>query len=354
MTTSNLYLVEDDGLLKVGTMFPLVAAPVIIGVALGLIIVSLTGLGTWVADSVILALVFAPIFAEYRARRLSNLNREDLASREGAKNIPWSSIEHMRIKGRTLTFRSNGLWTSATIETSDAARLGQKASSMLGGNFIAIPEEPPRFSPAARFFLLAGVIFIISEGITFAAALTPFFTGEQQHYANLYNSMEAGLGPTIFQQWGAIFLNNVEVALTGSVPGIGSLFLGFASYNTGRVAQIVAINNGYPPYLLLALLFILPHAWVEEVSYPLAGALGFYMFSWRRQSYAEFSNWHTRASTKVALGFASIALLLAIAATLEVSEPGLGLGALVLWVPVTAAAVYAYLKFRSRISAALS
>jgi hypothetical protein len=83
-----------------------------------------TGLGTWVADSVILALIIAPILAEYRAHRLANLDHEELTSKTGARTIPWSSIEHMRIKGRTLTFKSNGLWTSATIETSDAARLG--------------------------------------------------------------------------------------------------------------------------------------------------------------------------------------------------------------------------------------
>jgi hypothetical protein len=357
MDTSNLYLIGDEGVLKVGTMFPLVAVPIILGAVLGLLVVIFSDFGNWVAMSVVLALIIGPIVGAFRARRLANLvklGRQELASMPGVRNIPWSSIQYMRIKGRQLSFRTVSGWFSTTIDTTDADRLGQKASSVLGSNSTMAPEEPPRFSPTMKFFLIAAAIFLITEAITFAASLTPYFAGEQARYTNLYNSTEASLGPTIFQQWSEIFLNNVQVALASFVPAFGSLVLSLSSYNTGRIVQAAAAHYSVSPATFLELLFILPHTWVEEVSYPLAGALGFYMFTWRHQSYAEFSNWRTRASTKVTLGFASVAFILAIAAALEVSEPDLGLGALLLWVPVLIGAFYALMKLRPRIAAALS
>jgi hypothetical protein len=359
MNTSNLYLIGDEGLLKVGTMLPLVALPIILGAVLGLVVVIYSDFGNWVAMSVVLALIIGPIIGTYRAHRLAslvNLSPQELASKQGVRTIPWSSIQLMRIKGRALSFKTGSEWTSTTIERVDASRLGQKASSVLGGNFTEVPEAPPRFSPMAKFFLLTAAIFIITEGIMFAASLTPFGTGEQLHYTNLYNSTETSLrqGPTIFNQWSQIFLNNVQVALASFVPGFGGLVLGLSSYNTGRVIEVIGVINNVPPSGILFVLFILPHTWVEELSYPLAGALGLYVFSWRRQSYAKFTNWRTRASTKTTIGFASIALILAIAAILEVTEPSLGIGALGLWVPVLLIGLYALVKLKPRIAAFLA
>ena len=357
MNTGNLYLIGDEGMLRVGTIFPLVAAPIILGVVIGLLVVIFSEFSNWIALSVVITLILGPIFGEYRARhltRLARLGHDELASRKGALAVPWSSVEHMRLEGRRLTFRLARGWISATIERADAERLGQKASSVLGGKFAEIPKGPPRFSRATKFLLLTAVLFLITEGITLAASLIPFFSGEQTHYTNLYNSVRQSLGPTIFQQWSAIFLNNVQVALTSFVPGFGSLVLGLSSYNTGRVIQAAAIYFNVSPTYFLIILFILPHTWVEEVSYPLAGALGFYAFTWRHQSFAEFSSWKTRASTKITLGFTSIAFLLAVAAALEVTEPDLGIGALLLWGPVALVGIYAYLKLKSRIAAAFS
>jgi hypothetical protein len=363
MDTSSLYLVGDEGILKVGTMFPLVALPIILGAVLGLLVVIFTGFGNLVATSVLLALIISPIVGEFRARRISNLvklGHQEFASMSGVSAIPWSSIQSMRIKGNKLSFRSVSGWFSTTIDRTDADRLGQKASSVLGGSFTKIPEEPPRFSPTAKFFLITAAIFLITEGITFSASLTPFFAGEQSSYTNVYNNVKSGLGTTFFQQWTAIFANNVDVALESFVPALGSLVLGVASYNTGRIIQVIAIQStatlgiNIPPSAILLSLYILPHSWVEEVSYPLAGALGFYMFTWRHQSYSEFSSWKTRASTKVTIGFAFVALVLAIAAVLEVVEGYLQLGALLLWVPVVLGSIYAYRRFKPQLAAYLS
>jgi hypothetical protein len=363
MDTSNLYLIGDEGILKIGTMFPLVAVSIILGAAVGLLVQIFTDFGNWVAISVVLTLLVAPIICAFRARRLStltSLSHQELSMKQGVRTIPWSSIQSMRIKGKRLSFRTVSGWFSATIDRADASRLGQKAASMLGGNFAEVSEDPPRFSPITKFFLLTAAIFILTEGITIAASLTPFFAGEQGRYTSFYNNVESGLGTTLYQQWITIFLNNVEVALTSFVPAYGSIILGFASYNTGRIVQVIAIHYSttlhynVSPSAILVALYILPHSWVEEVSYPLAGALGFYMFTWRHQSYAEFSSWKTRASTKVAMGFVFIALILAFAALLEVVEGALQIGALLLWVPVVLGSIYAYLRFKPQLAAYLS
>jgi len=327
-----------------------------LGTFLGLTLAIITGLNG-IALSVVFSLIIAPIIGEVRARRLAGLVRlsyEELASKAGVQAIPWSSIELMRVGGRKLVFKTGSGWVSSTIETSDAERLGNRAPSILGERFAKTPEQPSHFSPLTKFLLLTAIILAVSELTLAAASLSPFFAGEQGHYTTIYNSTEASLGSTFYQQWWSVFQNNIQVALYGFVPGLGSFFLAFASYNTGRIIQVIGVLNHVSPSDILFVLYVLPHTWVEELSYPLAAALGYYSFTWRHQSYAEFSNWKTRASTKVTLGFAIVALILAIAATLEVSEPSLGLGALLLWVPVLMGAIYAFMKLRSRIAAALS
>jgi len=356
MNASNLYLIGEQGLLKIGTWFPLIAVTIGLGIFLGLTLAIVSGLDG-VSLSVVSCLIIAPIIGEVRARRLAGLARqsyEELASKAGIHTIPWSSIDVMRVTGRKLAFKTNRGWVSSTVETADAERLGNRAPAILGEKFARTPEQPPRFSPLTKFLLLTAVILVASELILAAASLSPFLVGEQSHYTTLYNDTEASLGSTVYQQWWAIFQNNVQVALYGFVPALGSFFLAFSSYNTGRIIQVIGVLNHISPSDVLFVLFILPHTWVEELSYPLAAALGYYSFTWRHQSYAEFSNWKTRASTKVTLGFAVVALIIAIAATLEVSEPSLGLGALLLWVPVVIGAFYAYMKLKSRIAAALS
>ena len=355
MNTSNLYLIGEQGLLKIGTWFPIIAVTIGLGTFLGLTLAIISGLNG-VSLSVVISLIIAPIIGEVRARRLAGLAKlsYDELAKAGISTIPWPSIEVMRVTGRKLAFKTDRGWVSSTVETADAERLGNRVPSILGEKFARTPEQPPRLSPLTKFLLLTLVILVASELILAAASLSPFLVGEQSHYTTLYNNTEASLGSTVYQQWWSIFQNNVQVALYGFVPALGSFFLAFSSYNTGRIIQVIGVLNHVSPSAVLFVLFIFPHTWVEELSYPLAAALGYYSFTWRHQSYAEFSNWKTRASTKVTLGFAVVALILAIAATLEVSEPSLGLGALLLWVPVLVGAFYAFVKLRSRIAAALS
>ncbi len=360
MDTKDVYLIDDDGLVRVWSLARLVVLPVLFAVGLAELISTFFASISPTTLGIALVLVIAPIFGEYRNRRLSrlfSLPRWELLLRKGAVSTPWSNINQMTVKGRTLSFTTAKRWTTIRLDKSDIPPLSGKASAMLGPRFVVIPDNTRlRLSPQRKFLLLTLALFALGQVILVWASVSPFFTGEQEHYSTIYSSMQQSLRTaSIVQQFGAIFFNNVQVASIGLIPGIGPLELSVASYNTGRVIQVIATQNTVSPSYLLFVLFALPHSWIEELSYPLAEALGLYaVLEWRRQSYTEFSNWRTRASTKISLGFVIIALVLATAALLEVTEPHLGYAGLLLWGPVLIGGAYAYIRFKSRIAAALS
>ena len=343
----NLFLIGDDGLVKVGTMFPLVVVAVVVSLGAAIALVDVSGFGSWIAFAVAIALVAVPVVSEFRARRLAGLlalPREALVQRKGTELIPWTSVYYTALKGKNVTFRFAGGWASATVDASDASLLSAWAPSALGDRFTTSPVRPSRLSPMMKLILLTLALFVVTQTILIVASLTPYFPGEEARYYALYNSTKSSLGNSAVQEWTGIYLNNVQIALANLVPGVGLFILAISSYNTGRVIPAAAaywssvLSTRVTPADFLVELYILPHSWVEELSYPLSTALGMLAFTWRKQSYSEFANWRTRASTKVALGFAVVALMLAFAAVLEVSEPFLGLDALLLWVPVAVVA----------------
>jgi len=353
MTTESAYSLGDDGILKVGTQFPVIVFAFMLGIIISTIVTIGFDFGNWIPMTVAFTLLMLPLIGEYRSRRLRRLlgmPREALRIAAGVTIAPWPSIQFMSVKGRSLTVRFVDRMISATLDEDDISRLRAKGAATLGEGtrFIFIPEEP-RHSPIRRFAILFVFLFALTQVITIAASLGPFFPGEQARYTTLYNSVKGSLGPTPFQEWGEIYFNNVQIALESFVPGFGEFVLSASSYNTGRIIQAAAIQFGVAPTSFLSLLYVLPHSWVEELSYPLAGALGLYAFTWRKQSFSQFSNWRTRASTKVSLGFLLIALMLGVAGVLEVTEPSIGIGALLLWAPVGILAFVLYSKFRRRI-----
>jgi uncharacterized membrane protein SpoIIM required for sporulation len=359
MDARNLYLIGDDGIARVGTGFYFQLVPVSLAIGLAAAVVTLIEFGSTIALAVAFTLVLLPVSAEGRHRRLSKLlliPHKELVSRRGVVLTPWSSVERAELSGRTLRLEADGRRVTMTLGKTDAGILAARALRKVGARFVALPSDGRRWlTPAAKFALFALGLFVLTQAITIGASLAPFFPGEASHYSGLYNSTEQGLsGISVVQLWGAIFFNNVQIALASLVPGFGFLTLSLSSYNTGRVIQVAAAHFSISASKFLFVLYILPHSWVEEASYPLAGALGIYAWSqWRRQSYAEFSNWRTRASTKLSLGFALIALILALAAALEVTEPYLGVEALLLWGPLLLGGAYAYSRFRHRFAESL-
>ena len=352
MDANRLFVFSDEGVTSIGAA---TWAPYVLAVGVIVLVVAIAAFFPAVAalpTAIAAVLVLVPIANKLRHRRLESLlhlPRADLLAKRGAASTPWESISFMSVKGKTLRMEAGGKGHTLAIEASDVPALSAKVASTLGAKFDVLPERK-LLSGTMKFLILALSLFVLTQVVLVAASVAPFFPGEEARYTVVVNSTRASFsGAPIVVQFGQIFLNNVQVALLSLVPGYGSLLLTLASYNTGRVIQVIALQDAVSPPYVLAVLYVLPHSWVEEMSYPLADALGIYaLLEWRRMTYKDFSIWWKRE--RLSLGFAAIAGMLAVAATLEVAEPQMGFFALFLWVPVFLVGAYILGRLRPRLN----
>jgi uncharacterized membrane protein SpoIIM required for sporulation len=297
----------------------------------------------WVAASLLL-------YDEFRWRRLRDFYKHspsDLTATEESWIVPWHAIRMADWNGRTLWFSSNdpARKLSATFDQKDSSVV----ESTLTSWGVRYSWRPPRFPPfLARFSTLAILMFVASQAILILAAILPFFPGEAQIYTTILNNTRSQVaGVSFFDEFRAIFLNNIQVAWGGAVPFLGILSSGLASYNTGRVIQAIAIGDQFPSSLVLASLYILPHTWIEESSYPIATVAGILAVTrWRSVAPDQFSRRVNRGSTKFALALGGAALILTIAGLSEVLVSYIGYGAVTLWVPLSVG--YYLLMMRNR------
>jgi len=351
MDATNLYILDESGVTSVGSAIWIVYLLLIGVIAFVTAVAIATSYPSFLPASVALFLVLLPVANKLRHTRLRKLlfiPRSDLLTKRGISTTPWESLSAMSIKGKTLKYEVGWKQRTMAIERSDVPALSAKAAHSLGAKFSQAPEK--RAIPNhLKFAILALSLFAVTQVILIAASVTPFFPGEQARYTTLVNSTRTSFsGAPAISQFGMIFTNNVQVTLLSLLPGYGFIVLSAASYNTGRVIQVIAFQDGYSPSVILASLYLLPHSWVEEICYPLAEALGLYaLIEWRKMTFKDYSVWWRR--DRLTLGFAVIAGLLAVAATLEVTEPSLGSFALFLWAPVLLAAAYLYTRFWPRL-----
>ena len=341
MNQRTLYIVDGSGVTTVrtwgvwsGLVIVLIALAAGAAVSLVLVVVPL-------AVALIVFMLLAPISDRLRFRRLSSLvlrPARNLPETGDGRHIPWESFGAVAIKGSSVRFLASR-WHTARIAPSDAHRFSALASSRLGVRFAGSLEGRRLLGTGMkRFVALVGILFLGSQALLVGAAVSPFLPGEKELYSTLTDSQGstiAGLDPIGELQ--AIFTNNFQIALIASVPGLGLAIDAVTTYNTGRVVQVIGDRQHISPEGILLILAVLPHSWLEELSYPVAGALGIFMITeWRRMSFEDFANpWKRNRVSVVMLG---VSIMLACAAALEVAEPPLGVLALVLWVPVVAAA----------------
>ena len=155
-------------------------------------------------------------------------------------------------------------------------------------------------------------------------------------YNTIMNNAQAQVaGGSFLEAFKAIYLNNIQVAWDGMLPVLGQLSFGLASYNTGRVVQVIAISRGVSPSAVLAVLYLFPHTWIEESAYPIATVAGlFALTKWRSVSPGEFAHRLKRGSTKLALAMGGVALILLAAGLVETTGLYIGFGEVVFWLPV--------------------
>ena len=268
-----------------------------------------------------------------RVRRLGGL--QATPQDQGTWLVPWRSIRMADWNGRTLWFSSAdpSKKASVTFDHDDAPSVEWNLSS----RGIRYTRKSPRLPPSlTRFWTLAILLFIVSQIILILAATLPFFPGEAHVYTTILNSTKSQVtNATFLDQFRVIYTNNIQVAWGGALPVLGTISFGVASYNTGRVIQVIAMDANVPPVLALLSLYILPHTWFEEFSYPMAAAAGLLtVTTWRPVAPREFARRLNRGPTKLLLALGGVAVTLVIAGFLEVLVGYLGLAAVLLWIPI--------------------
>jgi len=251
--------------------------------------------------------------------------------------------------GRTLWFTSANpkRKLSVTFDQNDAPLV----EMVLNSSGVRYSWRPPRLPPLlTRFWTLTLLMFVAGQVILILAATLPFFPGEQQFYTTILNNTKAQIeGTTFIGEFQAIFMNNIQVAWGGALPFLGTVIYGVALYNTGRVVQVIAISNQpypVPPYAVLISLYLLPHAWVEEVAYPIATVAGLLALTrWRSVSPTEFARRKNRGSTKLVLALGGATIILMVAAFFEVLATYVGYVTIFLWAPLI---ILYYLWMRNR------
>jgi len=254
---------------------------------------------------------------------------------QGTWLVPWRSIRMADWDGRTLWFSSADpeKKASVTFDQADAPSIEWNLSSG-GVRYTQKSHKLPH--RLTEFWTLAILLFIASQTILILAATLPFLPGEDHFYTTILNNTKSQVvNATFADQFRAIYTNNIQVAWGGSLPILGTISFGIASYNTGRVIQVIAMSANVPSAVVLLSLYILPHTWFEEFSYPMAAAAGLLAITtWRSVAPGEFVHWRNRGSTKFLLALGGVALTLAMAGFLEVLVGYLSLGVLLLWIPI--------------------
>ena len=355
LSALNAYYMDRRGLASVQLVsdFAAIALAAItflfaVGVKLLLSSLSFYGIGmVWL-------LVSYPFYDELRYRKLSKLEGarlDEIEATGGSRTIAWDSITRAVLGGRTLSVYRGGRRLQARLKLLVEDDKRQAAiltlESNLGGRLVR-PKTHRTLAYVLRPGPLVAIIFLISQAILVTAAVAPFFSGEQELYTTLWNSQRQTFQEaSLFSQYLSIFSNNLGVALSGTVPAFGQFFLLVASYNTGRVIQVISIQASLRPQDVVAVLYLSPHSLLEELSYPLFSVLWIYYWSrGDRYTIHELAVRRRRNSVKVLVILAEFTLLLAVAALFEVAEPLLGLGGLLLWIPVGAGAVYLFRRSR--------
>jgi len=287
----------------------------------------------WIAASGLL-------YDELRWRGLRALGHapDDLA-RGSSWLVPWHSIRMADWNGRTLWFSSSdpSRKLSATFSKDEAPFVEQS----LGARGVRYSRRGPRLPRSlTTFWSLALILFVASQAILILAAVLPFFPGEEQLYSTVLNNTRPQVtNVTFMEAFKAIYLNNIQVAWGGMLPVLGQLSFGLASYNTGRLIQVIAMGDNVSPSLVLVTLYLFPHTWIEESAYPIATAAGLFAITkWRSVPPDEFSKRTNRGSSKLVLSMGGVALILLAAGLIETTGLYIGLGEVVFWAPV--AAVY--------------
>jgi uncharacterized membrane protein SpoIIM required for sporulation len=194
---------------------------------------------------------------------------------------------------------------------------------------------------ASRGLLLYVILFLIEVGLFFVVASLPFFPGEQAAYTSQSNQINNEFAnASLFTQFWGIFTNNFRIAAIELIPGFGVLLFGFSLYATARILEVIAITDHTSPLLvLIVLLLLFPHSYIELPAYAVATGEGLFLLyailKWLRGRAAGRSlvNWSVEG-WQFAINLVIVTVMLLVAALFESVEIQLGADLFwITWVP---------------------
>lgn len=186
-----------------------------------------------------------------------------------------------------------------------------------------------------RGLKVAAIVFLIELLLFVATVNVPFFSGEQQSYSESAKQIESKLsGATPLGQVVEIFGNNMKVALIEFIPGFGAFFFSASIYQTARILQAISLDMNFPAQVLLVILFLLPHSWLELPAYAISTSEGiFLLYSAARWLATREPDRMRMEMGQLILSVILVIITLGVAAIFEVSEVQLGLTGLAMWAP---------------------
>src|SRR5579875_1907255 len=189
---------------------------------------------------------------------------------------------------------------------------------------------------------LAFVLFILEIILFYVIASIPISNSEAQSLSASYNSVQDSLqSSSLFGRAVLIFVNNVRIALMEIIPVWGAILFSISTYATSRTVEAVAIVQPasvahLPAQVLITLLFLFPHSWLELPAYAIALTESiFLIYSGGTHNLANESK---RAFAVVVF----VVILLFVAALFESTEITYPSYALALWAPALAIIICAY------------
>lgn len=135
-------------------------------------------------------------------------------------------------------------------------------------------------SRISKRMMVVVVVFIVTIAVTAVGAMVPLSRDDVDELGRSLNQTRNTVDSLSFlDRVKYIFGNNLMICLLGFIPVFGILLELYALFSTGVVIAAMAYGTTNP-LLMLFLLFVFPHTWLEFISYSLAIS-GNVWLSWR-------------------------------------------------------------------------
>ena len=191
---------------------------------------------------------------------------------------------------------------------------------------------------ARRGLMVIIALFVIEMVLFFAVSSLPFLPGEQAAYLN--QSKQIGdqfQGASLAQQFWGIFVNNYGIALRELIPGFGLILFGLSLYATARILEVISVqDHASPLVVVLVLLLLFPHSWLELPAYAVATAESIFIVYAVVKWLFDTTGSGIRLRPQLGLfiiNFLIVTAMLLVAALFESVEIQIGLLFWVTWIP---------------------